>query len=164
MAHRSSRLRLLAFGALAVVGPLGIAACGSEGAEPAGEAEISDEAATLETTTTAAPTTEATPTTPTTPTTEPTPLGLFSPEESAQALYDAWKADDRATAATLAEPAAVEGQWATAPGDYAVYNQCDSGEFGTSGCLFRGSGGTIQYTMEQREDRWVVVSAFFSAP
>jgi hypothetical protein len=152
------RRRLLAATALALTATL--AACGSE-AEPAGEAEVSEDAASIDSTTTptTAPTTAATTTAPA------APVGLFSPGESAQALYDAWKADDRATAATLALPEAIEGQWATAPGDYAVYNQCDSAEFDTSGCLYRGAGGTIQYTMEKADgDRWVVVSVFFSAP
>ena len=61
-------------------------------------------------------------------------------------------------------PAAVEMMWQTAPGDYSIYNRCDSGEFGDSGCLFRGSNGTIQFTAERRADRWVVIQAFYSAP
>jgi hypothetical protein len=90
---------------------------------------------------------------------------LATPRDAAQGLYDAWKADDRARAATLAVPAAVEGQWATAPGDFALYNKCDSAEFDTSGCLFRGSGGTISYTMEKAPgNQWVVITAIFSAP
>lgn len=64
----------------------------------------------------------------------------------------------------MAEPDAVEAMWLTARGDYAVYNQCDSGEFGTSGCLFRGANGTIQFTMERRDDTWVVSTAFYSEP
>lgn len=148
---------------LAIALALLLAACGSTSDEPAAEPQISDEAATLDSTT--APASTAPPSTEATTTAPAAPIGLFSPEESAQALYDAWKADDRATAATLAVPAAIEGQWATAPGDYAVYNACDSAEFDTSGCLFRGAGGTIQYTMEKAAgDRWIVTAAFFSAP
>ncbi|HRW38065.1 MAG: hypothetical protein KDB04_14410 [Acidimicrobiales bacterium] len=145
----------------ALVGTLTLAGCsGSSGGSSEGT-DVGEAAAVESTTTTeAAPTTTAAPVA----TTAPAPIGLFSPQESAQKLYDAWKADDRATAATLAEPTAVEEIWATAPGDYTLYNKCDSGEFGTSGCLFRGNNGTIQFTTERRGDRWVVIQAFFSGP
>lgn len=116
--------------------------------------DADDPAVADESSTTTAPTT-----------TEPAPpAGRPTPLESAQTLYDAWFADDRVTAATVAEPDAVEAMWLTARGDYAVYNQCDSGEFGTSGCLFRGANGTIQFTMERRDDTWVVSTAFYSEP
>ena len=62
----------------------------------------------------------------------PATTGLGAPIDSAQRLYDAWKADDRFTAGTVAEANAVEGMWATAPGDYAQYSGCDSAEFDTS--------------------------------
>jgi len=166
MALATRRTRALSVAAVALVLIAGAAGCGSndESGEPT-ETKIGSGATVDSTTTpveeTPEPETEPSVTEPTTPS---APLGLFGPRESAQALYDAWKADDRATAATLGEPTAVEGQWATAPGDYSLYNDCDSGEFGTSGCLFRGSAGTIQYTMERREDRWVVIETFFAAP
>jgi hypothetical protein len=155
----AARTRLLLVGLAASLVLAGCGGSGSNAGGDGGDATVG-EAATVEATTS----TTSPATTTAAPTTTVAPLGLFSPDESAQKLYDAWKADDRATAATLAEPAAVEGQWATAPGDYALYNRCDSGEFGTSGCLFRGNGGTIQYTVERRGDRWVVIQAFFSAP
>ncbi len=150
--------RSSALSAVVLAATLALAGCSGSSGGDAGPTDVGD-AVAVDSTTTAATTTAA----PTT-TAPPAPIGLFSPQESVQKLYDAWKADDRATAATLAEPTAVEGQWATAPGDYSLYNKCDSGEFGTSGCLFRGNGGTIQYTAEKRGDRWVVIQAFFSAP
>ena len=154
IARRSSALVVaLAIGALALAGCSG----SSDGASGGGT-KVGD-AATLQSTTTAtAPSTTAG------PTTTAAPIGLFSPEETVRKLYDAWKADDKATAATLAEPDAVAMMWQTAPGDYSLYNHCDSGEFGDSGCLFRGNNGTIQFTAERRGDRWVIIQAFYSAP
>lgn len=109
-------------------------------------------------------TTTSTTSTPTTTTEAPaTPAGAAAPADAAQGLYDAWKANDRAKAATLATPGAVAGMFATVPGDYVLYNRCDTGEFGTSGCLFRSAASyaTIQFNMEQREDAWVVIDAVY---
>lgn len=111
-------------------------------------------------TATSAPATSAT--TATTATT-PAPVGLADPHEAAKRLYDAWKANDKVTAATVAEASAVESMWQTVPGDYALYNKCNTGEFGSSACLYRGDAGTIQFAMEQRGALWVVVEAVFSA-
>lgn len=94
----------------------------------------------------------------------PATTGMASQEETIQRLYDAWYADDRVTAATVAEPAAVEGMWQTARGDYSLYSACSTGEFDTSGCLYRGANGTIQFTLEQRGDLWVVIEAFYAEP
>jgi hypothetical protein len=55
--------------------------------------------------------------------------------------------------------------WATAPGDYTLYTTCDSGEFGTSTCLYRGnprSLGTIDFNMEKRGALWVVIDARYT--
>ena len=111
-------------------------------------------------TATSAPATSAT--TATTATTG-APVGLADPHEAAKRLYDAWKANDKVTAATVAEASAVESMWQTVPGDYALYNNCNTGEFGSSACLYRGDAGTIQFAMEQRGALWVVVEAVFSA-
>lgn len=114
-----------------------------------------------QTTTTAAATTTAAPTTAAAPA---APVGLPDQEAVAQKLYDAWKANDRATAATVADPAAIDNIWKAAPGDYSLYNSCSTGEFDTSGCLFRGGPGTIQIDLEKRGDNWVVAGAFWSEP
>jgi len=82
----------------------------------------------------------------------------------AQKLYDAWKANDKATAATVADPSAIDNIWRAAPGDYALYNSCSTGEFDTSGCLFRGNAGTIQIDLEKRGTNWVVSGSFWSEP
>lgn len=155
-----------------------VSGCGSssDGSAPKGPAEIGDAATADQTMTTNAddppatttttvpkPTTTTTTSAPTT-TKAPVAMGADTPEATAQRLYDSWKAGDRAGAATVAQTAAVDGIWATAPGDYALYNQCDSGEFGTSGCLFRGNGGTIAFTMTQQGDLWIVTEAVFSGP
>ena len=131
---------------------------------PACSSGGSDAAATTTTaaptTTTSAPTTTAAPTT----AAPAAPVGLPDQEEVAQKLYDAWKANDRVTAATVADTVAIDNIWRAAPGDYSLYNSCSTGEFDTSGCLFRGGPGTIQIDLEKRGDNWVVAGAFWSAP
>jgi hypothetical protein len=130
-------------------------ACSSGGSDTAKDA-----------TTTAAPTTTEAPTTTAVPTTAApaAPVGLPGQEEVAQKLYDAWIADDRATAATVADQAAIDNLWPAPKGDYSLYNKCSSGEFDTSGCLFRGANGTIQIDLEKRGDNWVVAGTFYSDP
>lgn len=157
--------------ALVVAGGLALAlalpACGSssDGAASS-EVELSDEAASTDVSTTEAPDdTKVTVTSEPTDTTAPiATTGMASPEEAATRLYDAWYADDRATAATIAEPDAVAAMWETARGDYSIYSGCDSAEFEVSGCLFRGANGTIQMTMERQGDLWIVTGAFYSEP
>jgi hypothetical protein len=137
-------------------------ACSSGGSDSARDttAKVSDEAATLDKTTT----TEATTTTAPATTVPPAPVGLPDQEAVATKLYDAWIADDKVTAATVADPAAIEAMWQAAKGDYSLYNSCSTGEFDTSGCLFRGAPGTIQIDLEKRGDNWVVAGAFYSEP
>jgi hypothetical protein len=171
------RSRLAAALALTVALGAATAACttsDSDGA-PKGSTKVGD-AATVQSTTSKpkAPTTTASNTaSTTTSTTAPAATtGRGTPADAAQALYDAWKVGDRAAALNVADATAVDGIWKTAPGDYALYNKCDTAEFGkdtglgssTSGCLFRGNSGTIQFSMEQRGDAWVVVEAFFAEP
>jgi len=95
-------------------------------------------------------------------TTSIVPPGLPAPDQAADALYAAWKAGDRQAAAAVAEPTAVDQIFAAAPGDYALYNKCNTGEFGQSSCLFRGDAGTIQFNMRQHGATWVVSMAVFS--
>jgi hypothetical protein len=136
-------------------------ACSSAGssASDGSKAKVDDAAATVDQTTS---TTTAT-TAATTTTAPPAPTGLPDQEAVAQRLYDAWFADDKATAATVADPAAIDAMWKTTRGDYSLYNSCSTGEFDTSGCLFRGNNGTIQIDLEKRGDLWVVAGAFYSA-
>ena len=142
------------------------AACGSSGGSDGSKAGTSKpqigEPATVEKTS-STDTAETTATT-AAPATPAAPTGSPSPREAAQRLYDTWKAGDRPSALLVATPDAVDGMFATAPGDYSLYNDCDSGEFDTSGCLFRGNSGTIQFNMERKGAAWVVVEALFSAP
>jgi hypothetical protein len=137
-------------------------ACSSGGSDRTTDtkAEISESAATLDKTTT----TEATTTTAATTTVPAGPVGLPDQEAVATKLYDAWVADDKVTAATVADPAAIDAMWQAARGDYSLYNSCSTGEFDTSGCLFRGAPGTIQIDLEKRGDNWVVAGAFYSEP
>ena len=132
---------------------------GSSDATTDTKVSIADDASVDQTTTSTVPTET------TVATTVPAaPTGLPEQEAAAVKLYDAWYADDRVTAATVADPAAVEAMWQTARGDYSLYNQCSTGEFDTSGCLFRGANGTIQIDLEKRGDNWVVAGAFYSDP
>lgn len=155
----TSRPRRVATVAVTLLAVAGLAACGSDdgdaATDPTVTAEIGD-AATVTTSTTAPEPSEP-------PATEPAaPVGAADPGEAAATLYAAWKAGDRAVAATVAEPAAVDGVFAAAPGDYALYNRCDTGEFGSSSCLYRGDPGTIQFAMTERDGTWVVTTAIFS--
>lgn len=140
---------------LATLAPAALAGC-SGGSSDAGPAKTSPSAATTDATTSSAPTTTAA------ATTLPPTVGLPGQEETAKRLYDAWFADDRTTAATVADPVAVEAMWKTARGDYSLYNKCSTGEFDTSGCLYRGNLGTVQFDLEKRNGNWVVAGAFFS--
>lgn len=150
--------RTLALVAAATI-VLAVGATGCSGSSSAKEpAKTSGSAATVDaSTTTAAPTTTAA-------TTVPPAVGLPDQEAAATRFYDAWFANDKVTAATMADPVAVDAMWKTARGDYSLYNHCSTGEFDTSGCLFRGNLGTIQIDLEKRGANWVVAGAFYSAP
>ncbi len=151
--HRTPSLTA-ALAAVLAIG-LGLAGCsGDDGTE--GSTKVAppvSATSTSTTTTTTAPTT----------TTLPPPTGAGSPSDAAGTLYGAWKANDKVTAAKVATPEAVAGMFATAPGDYSLYNHCDTGEFGTSGCLYRSPAtyATIQFNMEQRNGAWVVIEALY---
>jgi hypothetical protein len=143
--------------ALVLVLLAGLGACGDDDADTGSDTTVATEigdAASVESSTTAPETTVAE--------TPAAPVGAPDPEAAAASLYGAWKAGDRAAAATVAEPVAVDAVFAAAPGDYALYNRCSTGEFGSSGCLYRGDPGTIQFSMTQREAAWVVTMAVFS--
>jgi hypothetical protein len=158
----TSLARRVATLAVTLLAVASLAACGSDdgdaATDPTVTAEIGD-AATVTSSTAAAP--EPEPSEP--PATEPAaPVGAADPGEAAATLYAAWKAGDRTVAATVADPVAVDGVFAAAPGDYALYNRCDTGEFGSSSCLYRGDPGTIQFAMTERDGTWVVTNAIFS--
>lgn len=156
-AHRSGR-RLRASALAAVAAAAVLAGCGSSGSA-SGPTKVAPTATVDKATTTTAATTTAPSTT-----AAPATTGGTTPSETAQRLYDAWKANDKAAAATVATPEAIAGMWKSAPGDYGQYSGCDTGEFSTSGCLYRGNPGTIQIDMERKGDLWVVVDAYYSDP
>lgn len=159
----ASRLAVIA---ISVGFVISTAACSSKSdgsSGPRSKTSLASPASLDATATTAATTSAPSQTAP--PTSAPqSPTGAANPELSAQRLYDAWQAGDRGAAQTVAEPSAVDGIWAAAPGHYKIYSGCDTGEFNDSGCLFRGAAGTIQMTMERRGTAWVVVEAFFAGP
>ncbi len=98
-------------------------------------------------------------------TTLPAPVGAATPAVATAALYQAFQRGDRAAAAMVAEPAAIDAVFGAAPGPYALYSGCDTAEFDTSGCLYRdrSTNNTIQFDMTKRGNAWVVTGAFFSA-
>ncbi|HEX2576216.1 MAG TPA: hypothetical protein VHK88_07685 [Aquihabitans sp.] len=147
----------IAVAAALCLAPLG---CSDDG--DAEDAQVGSGATAVPSSTTA-PTT-ATTAPPTTPTTLAGPTGVPTGEEAARKLYDAFAAGDRAAAATIAEPAAIEAVFAAVPGPYELYRGCDTGEFDTGGCLFRdrSTNNTIQIDLERRDTGWVVTGAFFS--
>lgn len=134
-------------------------ACGSSAPAASSEVSLGPDATTV-----TAPSTTAAPTTTAPTTTAPVTTGRGNPEEAAKTLYDAWYAGDKVTAGTVATQTALDDMWQTPKGDYGLYSGCDSAEFDTSGCLFRGANGTIQFTMERRGDLWVVIEALYSPP
>lgn len=152
---RSAPSRRLATAlACAAAIPVLLAGCSSSG---------SDSTATTTAPATTTTTTEATTTAAETTTTLAL-AGAAHPADAAAVVYAAWKANDQALAKRVATPEAVFGMWATKPGDYRLYTECDSGEFGTSGCLYRSEAtkDTIQFNMEKRGDGWVVLDAVYA--
>jgi len=158
MRRRSARTSLFAGALVATALAIVLAGCGGSASDD--DATAVGNAATVDqTTTTTAPATSTAPTTAPVATT-----GLATQEETVRRLYDAWFADDKKTAATVADQTAIDGMWKTARGDYSLYNSCSTGEFDTSGCLYRGNNGTIQFTLERRGDFWIVIEAFYAEP
>lgn len=153
MSRRSPSRRIVPL-ALLTLALVGGSACGDDGAdEPARIGEPVTTVATSSTSTTAAA-----------PATTVPPVGADTPDSAAATLYQAFTTGDRAMAAAVAEPAAVEAVFAATPGPYQPYRGCDTGEFDTSGCLYRdrSTNNTIQFDMTRRGAKWVVTGAFFS--
>lgn len=169
MAPAPRTVRPLARLALAASVGLGLGACSSDAKSAGGDGgtEIGSPATetTSSTSTTAPPATTVAPTTTIAPApTVPGPVGAATPEAAADTLYRAFVAGDRAAAVAVADPAAVEAVFTASPGPYEPYRGCDTGEFDTSGCLYRdrSTNNTIQFDMERRDQVWVVTGAFFS--
>lgn len=154
MAPKPGHLAAALAASALLLGPA-LAGCSGSSSPSSGTASDRSTSTLATTTTTASSTTGSS-------TTTPAPVGLPDQEAVVKRLYDAWFADDRATAATVADPAAVDAMWQTARGDYSLYNACSTGEFDTSGCLYRGNQGTIQFDLEKRGANWVVAGTFYS--
>jgi len=154
--------RLLAAGALALLLTGVAVGCSSESDQKATMTDV-DKSARMEasTTTTKAPATTTAPVA----TTAPAPVGAATPADATAALYAAFQAGDKAAAAKVAEQPAIDAVFAAVPGPYEPYRGCDTGEFGTSGCLYRdrSTNHTIQFDLEKVGDAWVVQTAFYSA-
>ncbi len=137
-----------------------VAGCSSKQSDAGADEPSVGSAATVDasstTTTTTAPTT--------TTTTSPPAVGKPDARDVAQTLYDAWVANDRALAATVADQPAIDGMFTAIPGPYQLYSGCDTGEFDTGGCLFRdrSTNNTIQVDLEKRNGNWVAAFAYFS--
>jgi hypothetical protein len=88
-------------------------------------------------------------------------VGSGSPREAATHLLDAWRAGDRGAAGRFAEPGAVAALFVVPTGPV-TDRGCDTGEFDTSSCQYKVSGGGLQLDMERRPIGWVVSAAEFS--
>lgn len=154
--------RSLAVGAFAALSVVLVAGCSGSSDDRGSTGSDIAEPATLQATSssTAVPTSAAPATT-----APPAPVGAATPADASAALYAAFVAGDRAAAARVAEPVAIDAVFAAAPGPYQPYRGCDTGEFGTSGCLYRdrSTNHTIQFDLERRGTAWVVTSGFYSA-
>ena len=160
LAPKTHRLTVVASAAaLAVL----LGACTKSDAEPKGPTKIGP--AVTVTSTSTSTSVAAASTTTTSAAATVTPVGVPDGETAAHRLYDAWVANDRAAAAMIADPAAIDAVFAAPKGTYELYRGCDTGEFGTGGCLFRNraNNNTIQIDLEKRATGWVVSGAFFSA-
>jgi hypothetical protein len=132
--------RVLAAAALGLAALM--AACGKDSPKPT---------ATSATTTVPAPTTSLPPTKPSSTTVAPsttaaarptTTVAASSPEGFARTLFDAWKNGDRAAAAKVAQPAAVDAifarTWRAADGW--AFSECN-GAAGSVICTWKQPGG-----------------------
>lgn len=100
----------------------------------------------------------------TAPPTVPEPTRTFpDPQAAVEALVDAWRAGDSATALQGATAESVTNLFSQPPDGFELYG-CDSGEFETSTCNYRNrsTGGYAQITAEKRPAGWVVAAVFVS--
>ena len=153
------RVAVVALSSLLLV--VGASCSKSDGSGAKAGTKIGPAAEVTRTSTTTTPrSTTAVPTT----TALPKPVGAPTAEDASAHLYQAWKTGNRADAATVASAEAIDGIWATPPGDFYLYNHCDAGDFTTGGCLYRGNSGTIQFDLTKVGTNWVVTGALFSPP
>jgi hypothetical protein len=144
----------------AVVVVVALAGCG----QGDGEATSTSVPTTTPSTEPASP--SSTPPSPSTtaPPTVPEPTRAFpDPQAAVDALVDAWRAADSATALQGATAESVTSLFSQPPDGFELYG-CDSGEFETSTCNYRNrsTGGYAQITAEKRPAGWVVVAVFVS--
>ena len=89
-------------------------------------------------------------------------VGYFTPQQAADHLMGAWKANDRIGAAQGAAASAVTDLFNVPPTPFTLYNYCEDPSLGQSGCLYRYGQATVQVNTKQRPEGWVVVSVFYS--
>lgn len=116
--------------------------------------------------TSAPATTVAIPTTATAPTTTAPKLATGSAAtiaDAAAVLVAAWQHNDLAQAATIADPIAVEGMWAT-PREMINLRSCsDDNGLSEGGCVYRTPSGLVQINTTRRANGWVVTGAIYDA-
>ncbi|HEY4378575.1 MAG TPA: hypothetical protein VGM93_15515 [Acidimicrobiales bacterium] len=151
-AHRFPLLALVVSAGLAV----GAGACSS--GSSSGSATTSTPVTMA--TTTSKPVTKPATTKPAT--TVPAKVGYFTPQQAADHLMGAWKANDRIGAAQGASAGAVEDIFKVPPTPFTLYNYCEDPSLGQSGCLYRYGQATVQVNTKQHPEGWVVVSIFYS--
>lgn len=93
-------------------------------------------------------------------------VGYPSSYDAVQHLLTAWQAGDRAAALQGADAGAVEGMWATPPGelDQRGCAQTYDPALTEGGCILRRGDhtGALQVNTERRDIGWVVSSAIYS--
>jgi hypothetical protein len=109
------------------------------------------------TTTTTAPVTTTTIVPPSTTTTVPL-QPQATPGAAATRLIDAWHAGDRATAAAVASPAAVEVVFGIPPGTMQARG-CNQSGTSPSYCVYRTSVGELQLKLTNDGPGWLVADA-----
>lgn len=92
---------------------------------------------------------------PTTTTTMPALVSAGSPEQGAANLLAAWRAGDRAGAARLAPPAAVDALFALPPGPTQARG-CDQSATGPRNCVYRLGNRLLRIKLVGSAPGWTV--------
>lgn len=153
MTHSPSMTRALLAG-VAAAAAVGLGACSSSSA------------ASRTTTTQTATTTSIAATTTTSTLPSEATIGFASPNDAVQHLLNAWHAGDRAAALQGADATAVDGMWATPPGELDSRGCAETYDSALTegGCILRRADqtGALQVNTERRSIGWVVSSAIYS--
>lgn len=107
------------------------------------------------------PTTSTTTTAPTTTSTVPLSPAA-SPQEAATTFVNAWRAGDRATALTIALPAAVDSVFNAGEPGSPQNRGCNRPADGPVLCVYKTAVGELQIRLQPQSDGWIVDQAIVS--